>query len=89
MPQSPRPFELVTLDEVGKRADAADKDVHFIHIDATFAKDGQHASVSHGVGLELPKKQNAIKLCCCTATRAFDRRGGRWHASDVHMMSCS
>ncbi len=79
---------LVSLADLQRQADRTNQPVAFIRF---FELDvhGDSAGVSVGVDLLLPSQSKAIKMCCCSSSARWEKRGGQWVDGGVRVVSCS
>jgi hypothetical protein len=88
LPEAKRPFVLRTAAELQAEADRAGKEVAFIHF-YSITVEGSWASVSAGGDILLPTKTNAVKTCCCSSSRSYEKHAGRWTIkAGPHVVSC-
>jgi hypothetical protein len=89
LPRRGRPFALRSRRWLQAEADRRGARVPFIAFGRVDIS-GARAQVEVGVDVAVPAAAHAIKLCCCTETRPYELRDGRWRqALGVIVSSCS
>ena len=83
----PGSFALHTAAEIQAEADHRGDNVAYVQIFVRI--EGDHAQVSEGVDIALPKASQQIKMCCCSSSREYVKRAGRWEPSRTVMTACS
>jgi hypothetical protein len=88
LPRGKRRFELTTVQALQARAEATKTRIGYLHI-AIVIDSATSASVDHGGDFVAPADPSAVKLCCCSTSRHYDRKPAGWTVrSGVVVTSC-
>ncbi|HTR53700.1 MAG TPA: hypothetical protein VMJ10_23560 [Kofleriaceae bacterium] len=89
MPHGARPFVFTTVAELQQQADAKRAKIGYLHISITIDSPTS-AQVEHGGDFVAPADPKAVKMCCCSTSRRYDKTSTGWRVhGNVVISSCS
>ena len=87
-PSTARQYIVTTQADLQRDATRSGREIRFINIFGLETA-GSCATVTVGGDFVVPRPKDIGKMCCCSETEVFLRRGGRWVFRTSRVGSCS